>query len=61
MGLGFKYLEDGEMSGFNPGLHTIQAEYNAKNLEPVVFLKMNQCKPLVVVDAEYFIKNYGSP
>ena len=32
-----------------------QAEYNAKNLEPVVFLKMNQCKPLVVVDAEYFL------
>ena len=29
-GLGFKYLEDGEMSGFNAGLHTIQAEYNAK-------------------------------
>ena len=32
-----------------------QAEYNAKNLEPVVFLKMNQCKPLAVVDAEYFL------
>jgi hypothetical protein len=32
-----------------------QAEYNAKNLEPVVFLKMNQCKPLVVIDAEYFL------
>ena len=32
-----------------------QAEYNSKDLEPVVFLKMNQCKPLVVVDAEYFL------
>ena len=32
-----------------------QAEYNSKDLEPIVFLKMNQCKPLVVVDAEYFL------
>ena len=32
-----------------------QAEYNSKDLEPVVFVKMNQCKPLAIIDAEYFL------
>jgi len=26
--------------------------------EPVVFIKQNQCKPLAIVDAQYFIRNY---
>ena len=29
-GLGFKFVADGEMSGFEAGLKTIQSEYNAK-------------------------------
>ena len=33
-----------------------QAESNSGNYEPVVFIKRNNQKPLVVVDAEYFIK-----
>lgn len=28
--------------------------------EPVVVIKQNQCKPLVVVDAEYFFRNFRS-
>lgn len=28
------------------------------NYEPVVVVKQNMCKPLVVVDAEYFFKNF---
>lgn len=26
--------------------------------EPVVFIKQNGCKPLVVVDADYFVRNF---
>ena len=26
--------------------------------EPVVFIKQNQCKPLVIVDADYFIRSF---
>lgn len=26
--------------------------------EPVVFMKQNGCKPLVVVDADYFVRNF---
>ena len=26
--------------------------------EPVVVIKQNQCKPLVVVDADYFFRNF---
>lgn len=33
-----------------------QAVENAGKYEPVVFMKMNQRKPLAMVDAEYFIK-----
>ena len=33
-----------------------QAEENSKNYEPIVVLKRNNTKPLVLVDAEYFIK-----
>jgi hypothetical protein len=33
-----------------------QAESNSGDYEPVVFIKRNNQKPLVVVDAEYFIK-----
>ena len=35
-----------------------QAEANSGDYEPVVFIKRNNQKPLVVVDAEYFIKMY---
>ena len=33
-----------------------QAEENSKNYEPIVILKRNNTKPLVLIDAEYFIK-----
>ena len=33
-----------------------QAESNAGNYEPVLFIKRNKQKPLVVVDAEYFVR-----
>lgn len=32
-----------------------QAEANSGNYEPVLFMKKNRKKPLVVVDADYFI------
>ena len=33
-----------------------QAQQNSKNHEPVVILKRNNFKPLILVDAEYFVK-----
>ena len=33
-----------------------QAESNSGDYEPVVFIKRNNQKPLVVIDAEYFIR-----
>ena len=33
-----------------------QADENSKDYEPVVVLKRNKHKPLVLVDAEYFVK-----
>ena len=33
-----------------------QAQENSKDYEPVVILKRNNTKPLVLVDAEYFVK-----
>tara|TARA_Y100000033_G_scaffold46489_1_gene51010 strand:+ start:605 stop:946 length:342 start_codon:yes stop_codon:yes gene_type:complete len=33
-----------------------QAESNSKGYEPVVVIKKNRKKPLVVIDAEYFVK-----
>ena len=33
-----------------------QAQENSKDYEPVVVLKRNNTKPLVLVDAEYFVK-----
>ena len=33
-----------------------QAQQNSKNYEPVVILKRNNSKPLILVDAEYFVK-----
>ena len=33
-----------------------QAQENSKDYEPVVILKRNNTKPLVFVDAEYFVK-----
>ena len=33
-----------------------QATENSGNYEPVVFIKRNNQKPLVVVDAEYFVR-----
>ena len=37
-----------------------QACANAGDHEPILFMKRKYKKPLVVVDAEWFIKNYGS-
>ena len=31
-------------------------QQNSKNHEPVVILKRNNSKPLILVDAEYFVK-----
>jgi len=33
-----------------------QAEENSGDYEPIVFLKRNNTKPMVLVDAEYFVK-----
>jgi len=33
-----------------------QAESNCKGYEPLVVIKRNQHKPLVVIDAEYFVR-----
>ena len=33
-----------------------QAKENSGNYEPIVFLKRNNIKPLVLVDAEYFVE-----
>ena len=33
-----------------------QAEENSKDYDPIVVLKRNNHKPLVLVDAEYFVK-----
>ena len=33
-----------------------QAVNNSKNLEPLVILKINNKKPLILIDAEHFIK-----
>ena len=36
-----------------------QAEANSGDHEPILFMKKNRKKPLVVVDAEGFVKNFG--
>ncbi len=36
-----------------------QAEENSGNYEPVVVIKRNNAKPLVVVDAEYFVSLFN--
>ena len=36
-----------------------QAKSNCNGYEPIVIMKKNHKKPLVVIDAEYFIKNFG--
>ena len=33
-----------------------QAQQNSGNYEPIVFLKRNNVKPLVLVDADYFVE-----
>lgn len=38
-----------------------QATANSGNNEPILFMKKNRKKPLVVVDAEWFIKNVHNP
>ena len=38
-----------------------QACANAGDHQPILFMKKNKKKALAVVDAEWFIKNYGSP
>ena len=35
-----------------------QACANSGDHEPILFMKKNRKKPLVVIDAEYFIKNF---
>jgi hypothetical protein len=35
-----------------------QSIANSGNNEPILFMKKNRKKPLVVVDAEWFIKNF---
>ena len=40
---------------YNDSLYK-QAEENSKDYEPIVVLKRNNHKPLVLVDAEYFVK-----
>ena len=35
-----------------------QADTNSGKYEPILFIKKNNKKPLVVLDAEYFIKLY---
>ena len=35
-----------------------QAKENSGDYEPIVFLKRNNIKPLVLVDAEYFVELY---
>ena len=35
-----------------------QAEENSKDYEPVVVIKRNNSKPLVVIDAEYFVSMF---
>ena len=37
-----------------------QAESNSGNYEPLVVIKRNRQKPLVVLDAEYFMKLHKS-
>ena len=37
-----------------------QAEANSGDHEPILFMKKNRKKPLVVVDAEWFVKNFGA-
>ena len=36
-----------------------QAEDNSKDYEPVVVIKRNNAKPLVVIDAEYFVSMFN--
>jgi hypothetical protein len=35
-----------------------QAQTNAGELEPIVVIKQNRSKPLVIVDAEWFFENW---
>ena len=35
-----------------------QAEENSKDYEPVVVIKRNNSKPLIVIDAEYFVSMF---
>ena len=38
-----------------------QSCYNSKkNLEPIVFVKMNKHEPLIVLDAKYFLDNLAN-
>ena len=36
-----------------------QAKNNCNGYEPIVVMKKNHKKPLLVIDAEYFIENFG--
>ena len=38
-----------------------QAKSNCNGYEPIVVMKKNHKKPLVVIDAEYFISNFSPP
>ncbi len=38
-----------------------QAKVNSKNYEPIVVMKKNNKRPLVVLDAEYFVRLHKKP
>jgi hypothetical protein len=38
-----------------------QAKVNSKDYEPIVVMKKNGKKPLVVIDAEYFVRMHKNP
>lgn len=37
-----------------------QASYNCKGYEPLLVIKRNNSKPLVVIDADYFVRLHAS-
>lgn len=45
-------------AAFNVYTYYQQAQEVCKSAEPLLIIKANHKKPLVVLDAEYFIKNY---
>ena len=52
-------IECKNVENFNVYEAYAQAEANSGDHEPILFMKKNRKKPLVVVDAEWFVKNFG--